>query len=76
MLGLGPDLRDYSLVKPMLQQLGIHSLRLMTNNPEKTAALRRHDIHIAQRMPIAVPANPFNQRYLETKATKMGHMLP
>ncbi|HJV54161.1 MAG TPA: GTP cyclohydrolase II [Noviherbaspirillum sp.] len=75
-LGFAPDMRDYRLVKPMLQQLGIKSLRLMTNNPRKMKALEDANIPVAQRVPLIVNRNPFNERYLGTKAARLGHWIP
>lgn len=74
-LGFAADLRDYSMCKDMLSHLGIHSLRLMTNNPRKVAALESYGIEIAERVPLHVGRNPHNEHYLDTKQSKLGHWL-
>lgn len=74
-LGFGDDLRSYTLCKPMLQHLGIASLRLMTNNPRKVAALGKDGVPVDSRIPLIVNRNRFNTRYLDTKAEKLGHLL-
>ncbi|WP_050464161.1 GTP cyclohydrolase II [Herbaspirillum autotrophicum] len=75
-LGFAADLRRYTVCLPMLEHLGIKSLRLMTNNPRKVAALEECGINIAERIGLVVNRNPFNIRYLGTKAAKLGHLLP
>lgn len=72
-LGFAADLRQYGMCKPMLDHLGIKSLRLMTNNPRKVAALEEQGIVVAERMELRVGANPHNERYLATKFGKLGH---
>ncbi|TBU94576.1 GTP cyclohydrolase II [Stutzerimonas kirkiae] len=74
-LGFGADMRDYAICLPMLEHLGVASIRLMTNNPRKVKALEGFGIRIAERRPLQVGRNPHNQRYLLTKAGKLGHML-
>ncbi|GAA3945308.1 GTP cyclohydrolase II [Allohahella marinimesophila] len=74
-LGFADDLRDYSICKPMLDYLGVASLRLMTNNPRKVASLEALGINIADRVPLEVGRNPHNTHYLSTKAGKLGHLL-
>ncbi len=74
-LGFGADLRDYSICKPMLDHLGIHSLKLMTNNPRKVHALEELGVEITERIAIKTPHNPHNQKYLATKAGKLGHLM-
>ncbi|MBY0574824.1 MAG: GTP cyclohydrolase II [Undibacterium sp.] len=73
-LGFAADLRNYSLCAPMLKHLNIASVRLMTNNPRKIAALENMHVSVLEHIPLIVQANPFNQRYLDTKADKLGHM--
>lgn len=73
-LGFDSDLRDYSIVKPMLDALGIQSLRLMTNNPRKIAAMKASGVVVAERLPLTVNRNPANARYLDTKSSKLGHL--
>ncbi|MFE0187411.1 bifunctional 3,4-dihydroxy-2-butanone-4-phosphate synthase/GTP cyclohydrolase II [Streptomyces sp. NPDC059008] len=75
-LGLPADSRDYAAGAQMLQDLGVRSLRLMTNNPDKTAALVRHGLKVTGREPMAVQAGEHNLRYLRTKRDRMGHDLP
>ncbi|AZS70725.1 bifunctional 3,4-dihydroxy-2-butanone-4-phosphate synthase/GTP cyclohydrolase II [Streptomyces lydicus] len=75
-LGLPADSRDYAAGAQMLQDLGVRSLRLMTNNPEKTAALVRHGLRVSDREPMPVQAGEHNLRYLRTKRDRMGHDLP
>ena len=73
-LGFGADLRDYSMCKPMLEHLGIRKLRLLTNNPKKTQALQSLGLQIDERLTHKAGENPHNERYLETKAGKLGHL--
>lgn len=74
-LGFGADMRDYSLLKPMLDHLGINAVRLMTNNPRKVAALEELGIDVVERIALHTGANPHNEKYLKTKAGKLGHMM-
>jgi GTP cyclohydrolase II len=74
-LGFAADLRNYSLCDPMLKHLGISSVKLMTNNPRKISALEGLQVKVQEQVPLIVPRNPYNERYLDTKATKLGHML-
>ncbi|SDL77225.1 GTP cyclohydrolase II [Janthinobacterium sp. OK676] len=74
-LGFKADARNYTLCKPMFAQFGIHSLRLMTNNPRKIAAMEALGITVAERVPLLVNRNAFNQHYLNTKQSKLGHMM-
>lgn len=75
-LGFEPDLRDYQVVRPMLEQLGVTApLRLMTNNPHKLGAIRDGGTVIAERVPLIVSPNPANARYLATKAARLSHTL-
>ena len=74
-LGFHADARNYELVLPMLQQFGIESVRLMTNNPRKIAALEKLGIKVADRVPLLVNRNAFNTGYLDTKQAKLGHMM-
>jgi GTP cyclohydrolase II len=73
-LGFGADMRDYSILKPMLQHLKIKSLKLLTNNPRKVKALEDMGIKIAERIPHQTGRNPHNAKYLETKKGKLGHL--
>ncbi|HEX3861952.1 MAG TPA: GTP cyclohydrolase II [Stellaceae bacterium] len=74
-LGFDADERVYLPAAEMLRQLGFGTIRLLTNNPEKVAALERYGIRIAERVPHVFPANGHNERYLQTKATRSGHLL-
>ena len=74
-LGFAPDLRDYGVGAQILTDLGIREIRLLTNNPKKVISLEGHGLKVVQTVPIIVPPNPHNRRYLETKKKKMGHML-
>lgn len=74
-LGFAPDLREYSMCEDMLAHLGITSVRLMTNNPRKVAALEAHGISVVERVPLMTGRNPHNEQYLDTKRGKLGHML-
>ncbi|MET8682241.1 bifunctional 3,4-dihydroxy-2-butanone-4-phosphate synthase/GTP cyclohydrolase II [Streptomyces sp. NPDC004647] len=75
-LGLPADARDYAAGAQILTDLGVRSLRLLTNNPEKTAALVRHGLKVTDREPMPVQAGEHNLRYLRTKRDRMGHDLP
>ncbi|SCE60841.1 3,4-dihydroxy 2-butanone 4-phosphate synthase / GTP cyclohydrolase II [Streptomyces sp. Termitarium-T10T-6] len=75
-LGLPADARDYAAGARILEDLGVTSLRLMTNNPEKTAAVVRHGLAVTGREPMPVQAGEHNLRYLRTKRDRMGHDLP
>ena len=74
-LGFAPDLRDYGEGAQILEDLGIRKLRLMTNNPCKVAGLEGYGLEIVERVPIVIPANVHDKRYLDTKREKMGHIL-
>ncbi len=74
-LGFDVDERVYLPAAEMLRQLGFTTVRLLTNNPEKVAALERYGIRVAERVPHVFPANGHNERYLRTKATRSGHLL-
>lgn len=74
-LGLPADARDYAGAAAILTDLGIASVRLLTNNPLKSQALVEHGITVAERVPLEVGVNPVNREYLRTKAERMGHLL-
>lgn len=74
-LGFHADARNYELCKPMLEQFGARTLRLMTNNPRKIDALTRLGLDVVERVPLLVNRNAFNIKYLDTKAAKLGHMM-
>lgn len=75
-LGLPIDARDYGAASAILADLGIRSVRLLTNNPEKVRQLEAHGITVTERVPLVVGVGAYNERYLETKRDRMGHMLP
>ena len=74
-LGFAPDLRDYGLGAQILADLGLTSIRLITNNPAKRAGLSGYGITVSDRVPIIMEPNHYNEHYLETKEDKMGHKL-
>ena len=74
-LGFAPDLRDYGIGAQILSDLGLTSIRLMTNNPAKRAGLEGYNLEIVERVPLMVKANKFDKRYLSVKKVKMGHLL-
>ncbi len=75
-LGFKPDLRDYGLGAQILVDLGISEMRLMTNNPKKVVGLESYGLKIVERVPIAGQPNEFNEHYLKTKESKLGHIFP
>ena len=74
-LGFAPDLRDYGIGAQILSDLGLTSIRRMTNNPAKRAGLEGYNLEIVERVPLVVKANKFDKRYLRVKKVKMGHLL-
>ena len=74
-LGFDADLRDYGIGAQILADLGLTSIRLLTNNPRKVVGLRGYGLEITKRLPIEVPASEHAFRYLETKRDKLGHLL-
>ncbi len=74
-LGFAPDLRDYGIGAQILLDLGVENIRLLTNNPRKLVGLQGYGLEIAERVPLVIPPNKFNERYLGTKEEKLGHML-
>ncbi len=74
-LGFPADLRDYGTGAQVLTDLGLSTIRLLTNNPRKIAGLDGYGLTVTERIPLEVPPNPDNARYLETKQLKMGHIL-
>lgn len=75
-LGLAIDSRDYAGGAQMLRDLGVASVRLLTNNPDKVIALEKYGVDVVQRLPVAIQPTADNLRYLQTKAERMGHDLP
>ena len=74
-LGFNADLRDYGIGAQILVDLGLKNLRLVTNNPAKRAGLEGYGLTVLERVPVEVPANPENRKYLSTKRDKLGHLL-
>lgn len=75
-LGLPDDARKYEGAAEMLRHLGVRSVRLMTNNPEKVTALRDLGVSVTERLPVLIEPNPYSRGYLETKRVRMNHSLP
>jgi 3,4-dihydroxy 2-butanone 4-phosphate synthase/GTP cyclohydrolase II len=75
LLGFAPDPRDYGVGAQILADLGLRRIRLLTNNPAKRVGLEGYGIEVVERVPIEVPPNPENYRYLVTKRHKLGHLL-
>jgi len=73
-LGFKPDERDYGVGAQILNDLGVRRIRLLTNNPAKRTGLEHYGLQVVERLPIIVPENPNNARYLATKREKMGHL--
>ncbi|MEN8112974.1 MAG: GTP cyclohydrolase II [Actinomycetota bacterium] len=73
-IGHPVDARQYAVDAQILLDLGVASVRLLTNNPEKIGQLRQCGVEVSSRVPLWVGANPHNRRYLETKATRLGHL--
>lgn len=76
LLGFPPDMRSYSGAADILRDLGVTSVRLITNNPEKIAGLRAAGIDVVERVPSPSTAQPHNRKYLEAKVARMGHLPP
>jgi 3,4-dihydroxy 2-butanone 4-phosphate synthase/GTP cyclohydrolase II len=74
-LGYGSDLRDYGLGAQILYDLGVRKIRLLTNNPKKVIGLEGYNLEITEQIPLSLPANPHNEKYLQTKKDRMGHTL-
>lgn len=75
LLGFAPDLRDYGIGAQILFDLGLTSIRLITNNPAKRVGLGGYGLTIAERVPIVMEANEFDENYLAVKKNKMGHII-
>ena len=75
LLGFPADLRDYGIGAQILADLGLHKIRMMTNNPKKIVALEGYGLEVVERVPLEIPSKPENERYLRTKKKKMGHIL-
>jgi len=74
-LGFKPDQRDYGIGAQILGDLGVKSMRLLTNNPRKFVGLKGYGLSVAESIPLEIPASEFTRRYLKTKKDKLGHIL-
>ena len=74
-LGFLADQREYGLGVEILSDIGVHSMRLLTNNPRKRAGVETHGMSVSELVPIEIPASEFTRRYLQTKKEKLGHLL-
>ncbi len=74
-LGFEPDLRDYGIGAQILADLGLHKIKLLTNNPKKVIGLESYGITIVETIPLRTEPTPYNLGYLKTKQEKMGHLL-
>jgi len=74
-LGFAPDLRDYGIGAQILVDLGLSTIRIMTNNPRKITGLEGYDLEVVKRVPLQIPPRRENVRYLQTKRKKLGHLL-
>jgi 3,4-dihydroxy 2-butanone 4-phosphate synthase/GTP cyclohydrolase II len=75
-LGFGPDLREYGIGAQILLDLGLSSVRILTNNPKKIVGMEGYGLSVVEQLPLAVEPNPHNTGYLRTKRDRMGHLLP
>jgi 3,4-dihydroxy 2-butanone 4-phosphate synthase/GTP cyclohydrolase II len=75
LLGFPPDPRDYGIGAQILSDLGLRQIRLLTNNPQKRAGLEGYGLEVVERVPIEMPPNKENYRYLKTKRHRLGHLL-
>ena len=73
-LGFAPDLRDYGVGAQILVDLGLHRVKLLTNNPKKVIGLEGYGLKVVETMPIVILPNPYNRAYLEAKKKKLGHL--
>jgi 3,4-dihydroxy 2-butanone 4-phosphate synthase/GTP cyclohydrolase II len=69
------DLREYGLGAQILVDLGLKKIRLLTNNPKKIVGLEGYGLEIVEQLPIRIPPNPHNEKYLQTKREKLGHWI-
>lgn len=73
-LGFNADERDFTICADILKLLNVHTIRLLTNNPQKIEILYKSQITVAERIPLIVGRNPNNSKYLDTKKSKLGHL--
>jgi len=74
-LGFKPDLRNYGIGAQILADLGLHKIRLLTNNPRKIVGLKGYGLEVSERVPLEIEPNEINKSYLESKQRKLGHLL-
>ena len=74
-LGFKPDQRDYGIGAQILRDLGVRSMRLLTNNPRKFVGLEGYGLSVVESVPIEIPASEHTRGYLKTKKEKLGHKL-
>ncbi|MBU0586526.1 GTP cyclohydrolase II [Candidatus Micrarchaeota archaeon] len=74
-LGFETDLRSYETAAEILKQLEVSRIKLITNNPKKIEGLKINDLEIVERVPLLIPSNSHNEKYLKTKKEKMGHLI-
>ena len=74
-LGFPPDLRDFGIGAQILVDLGLRRIRILTNNPKKLVGLSAYGLEVTERVPIQIQPHSRNQKYLETKRDKLGHLL-
>jgi 3,4-dihydroxy 2-butanone 4-phosphate synthase/GTP cyclohydrolase II len=74
-LGFASDLRDYGMGAQILHDLGVRRIKLLTNNPKKVVGLEGYGLEITEQLPLSLPPNIHNQKYLDTKRIRMGHTL-
>jgi GTP cyclohydrolase II len=74
-LGFDADMRKYDMIAPMLEKIAVTQVKLMTNNPRKVKAMQDLGIGVVERVPLQVGKNRYNEAYLKTKSTELGHMM-
>ncbi|MEI6859789.1 MAG: GTP cyclohydrolase II [Shewanella sp.] len=74
-LGFAADMRKYDMILPMMEKIGVQRVKLMTNNPHKVKAMRELGIEVVERIPLQVGKNCYNESYLKTKSTQLGHIM-
>ncbi|WP_394204057.1 GTP cyclohydrolase II [Shewanella waksmanii] len=74
-LGFAADMRKYDMILPMMEKIGVAQVKLMTNNPRKVKAMQSMGLQVVERVPLQVGKNRYNEDYLKTKSTQLGHMM-
>ena len=74
-LGFAPDMREYGIGNQILADLGLSTIRILTNNPKKITGIEGFGLTVVEQVPIEISPNDENRSYLETKRTKLGHRL-